>query len=149
VTPRILAAISHSTQALVKSARYDVVQNEIWQLVGTSRICVADKEANAHFFPLMRVFTGKMIHAIQRSNGRRHVVVPSIVHLDQLDTVFEPLNSIRNVIILDPSANLYGLDGGAYETPIRLVLHDDGLLDHYSFVDGQKQDWLCQLELSP
>jgi hypothetical protein len=101
---------------------------------------------NAHFFPLMRYFTGEMIAAIKDNGGARDVIVPDIRSLTNVASVFAPLHSVRTVTMVAGDRQAFDLTGGAYETPARVYLNNEGLLMSYAFMDVTGQKWTCILE---
>jgi hypothetical protein len=100
----------------------------------------------AHFFPLMRCCSADMVRALQMGGGQMQVVVPSIATLSNLDSVFEPLESLRHVSPVDRDGLVFDLSGGAYEAPARLTLNSHGFPAHYRFTDPAGATWDCQLE---
>lgn len=111
-------------------------EGQDWQIVGPH---------GAHFFGLMRIFTGDMVLALHKMGGQGAVIVPSIVSLGRDETVFKPLMSERTVVKVADEKSAFDLSGGAYEAPARLFLDQDGLLQHYDFTDAAGQKWDCSL----
>jgi hypothetical protein len=101
---------------------------------------------SAHFFPLMRYFTGDMVRAILIAGGTKDVIVPDIRTLGDVGSAFAPVHSVRTVSEVKGETDAFDLSGGTYEAPARLYLNGDGLLIHYAFTDAAGQAWTCDLE---
>jgi hypothetical protein len=126
---------------IVKSARYHCEDGAVY--FGPARQEIAPQ--GAHFFPLMRYFTGDMIAAILLKGGSHEVIVPDIGDMSALDTLFAPLHSVRTVVPVMGDPLAFDLSGGAYEAPARLHLNAEGLLAHYAFTDAAGKVWTCDL----
>jgi hypothetical protein len=131
---------------VLRSARFWQTKNALSYASCRETVPEQISPDGAHFFPLMRCFTGAMIHAIMAGGGACDVIVPDISALDRPETAFAPRHSQRRAIVVKGAPNAFDLSGGAYEAPARVYLNEKGLLDHYTFEDGSGKRWTCDLE---
>jgi hypothetical protein len=129
---------------MLAKATYSLTNGEIWVGRGDD---IGEKltSKRAHVFPLMRYFTGDMVAAILDNGGQASIIVPDIRTLGDTDSVFLPLESVRNVVAVEGQSNVFDVSGGAYDVPARLHLNDEGLLAHYEFEDSNRKIWRCRL----
>lgn len=96
------------------------------------------------FFPLMRIFSGETILAIDSSGGKARVLVPSIKTPEQRESLFVPLFSERSVEVL--GSNTYHYCGGEYDDGALYQLNEKGLLQRYSWQQSESQLWEVELD---
>jgi hypothetical protein len=131
----------------LKSARYAVKDGSLFWAVPPTKNLLPVVPPTAHFFPLMRYFTGDMVRAIAQEGGTKTVIVPDIRNFADLSNIFAPLASVRSLVDVHGDAKTFDLSGGAYEAPARLYLNEAGVLSHYAFTDPTGDEWTCDLEM--
>ncbi|GAA5525465.1 hypothetical protein Maes01_02035 [Microbulbifer aestuariivivens] len=103
---------------------------------------------NAHFFPLMRVFAGGVIHGLAAGGGSGRVLVPWIHDPSMQQRLFEPEFSDRSVRQLgsekDPRLDHFHYSGGRYESGADYWLLN-GLLQEYRWQQGDAE-WTVRLK---
>jgi|GEM_PF-7119643 hypothetical protein len=101
--------------------------------------------ASAVFFPLMRVFTGRVIRQIAAQGGQAQVIVPDIRRPQDTETLLVPMSEARRVQWLgderiaawpDTPCDVFSYVGGAYDASARFYLAGD-LLVRYTFDDWE------------
>jgi hypothetical protein len=102
--------------------------------------------ARAHFFPLMRVFTGAMVTALVNAGGEGEVIVPHIAHPEPEKPIFQPTRSQRLVERMDGLAPIYLYRGGPYEKPATILLNNEGMMERYCWEQSDVETWVCRLE---
>gem|GEM_PF-3480840 len=102
--------------------------------------------ANAHFFPLMRVFTGAMVIALMQKGGQGEVIVPHIAQPEPDKPIFQPMRSQRSVQRMAGLAPVYLYHGGPYEKPATILLNNEGLMERYTWEQSDTETWVCRLE---
>lgn len=107
-----------------------------WQLPG-----------DALFFPLLRVFAGRVIRQIVAQGGQAAVIVPDIRHPQDTPHVLTPLTETRRAQQVGQSSaswdggngapcDVFSYVGGAYDDSARFYLQGD-MLVRYTFEDWE------------
>lgn len=135
----------HANGPLKKAAYYETAGDQVQFRMDASAPWKIVETDGAIFFPLMRIFTADMVRSLDQSGGTGVVVVPSIEQLNEIDTIFEPIVSTRNVVRIGLKGDCFDLMGGAYEAPTRIWINAQGHLENYAFVDPKGVRWTCQL----
>ncbi len=100
-------------------------------------------------YPLMRIFTGPVISALDHCGGKGRVVVPNVHPQAGESQLLLPDSGERSVNRLPDedrdSAACWQFIGGRYRADARFWVADDGLLQRYTWCEGEQQQWDVQL----
>lgn len=116
-----------------------------WQCRSGDDLLHGQQEAPWHFFPLMRVFSGAMVLALQKEQP---VLLPNLDLGAEAQRLLPRWDRRQSFVLeIRDGRSTYAMQGGHYRPDnARFVLADDGLLDHYHWQQADKLRWDVRLE---
>ena len=104
------------------------------------------------FYPLMRIFTGRVIQTVAHSGGEALVIVPSVSGGDASPPLLAPDPDMRRVSRCEElnwpepgptpeRLSRWQFMGGQYDANARFWLDERGLLVRYQWQQGADQHW--------
>ncbi|MEE2003087.1 hypothetical protein QWY20_16630 [Alkalimonas sp. MEB108] len=126
------------------SACYQLAKNH-WQCQSGSTLLSGEQDGPWHFFPLLRVFSGAMVLALQQEQP---LLLPNL-ELGADAQRLLPLWDRRQSFLLEKNSthSTYAMQGGHYRPDnARFVLAQDGLLQRYHWQQTDALRWDIALE---